>query len=256
MRVDEFGASADHLAELTTDDLAGLLVTPAHQFPTGVTMHPSRRHALTTWARANDRLIIEDDYDGEFRYDRQPIGALQGTAPDHVVYVGTASKTLAPGVRLGWMVLPGRLVEPLCDTKMFVDLAAPATTQLTLADLITSHDYDRHVRTMRLRYRRRRDLLVETLDQVEPQLVTGIAAGLQAAVRLPAGGPSEEDVIAAAAAEGLVLEGLRRHWHDERDARPGLLIGFSRPSERAYPAAVALLARVLRRSLGSPRRGS
>jgi GntR family transcriptional regulator/MocR family aminotransferase len=252
--VDGFGAAADHLADLTSDDLAGVLVTPAHQFPTGVTMHPSRRHALATWARSNDRLIIEDDYDGEFRYDRQPIGALQGMAPDHVVYVGTVSKTLAPGLRLGWMVLPDRLVEAVAETKTCIDLAAPTTTQLTLAELITSHDYDRHVRTMRLRYRRRRDLLVETLDQVEPQLVTGVAAGLQAAVELPSGGPSEADVVAAAAAEGLDLEGLRHHWHDERDARAGLLIGFSRPSERAYPAAIALLSRVLRRTLPTSRR--
>src|SRR4051812_14543916 len=239
--VDGHGARADLLPAMTTDDLAGVLVTPAHQYPTGVTLHPSRRHALTAWARTNDRLIVEDDYDGEFRYDRQPIGALQGMAPDSVVYVGTASKTLAPGVRLGWMVLPNRLIEPLVDTKTYIDLAAPTLTQLTLAELITSHDYDRHVRTMRLRYRRRRDLLVEALDRVEPGLVTGVAAGLQALVRLPEAGPSEEAVIAAAAAEGLVLEGLGLHRHDsERLTDPALGIGFSKPSERAYPAAGAL----------------
>jgi GntR family transcriptional regulator / MocR family aminotransferase len=255
LAVDDRGVRVDRLPEITTDDLAGVLVTPAHQYPTGVTMHPSRRHALTAWARAEDRLIVEDDYDGEFRYDRQPIGALQGTAPDHVVYVGTASKTLAPGVRLGWMVLPDRLIEPLIDTKKHVDLAAPVIAQLTLAELITSHEYDRHVRTMRLRYRRRRDLLVETLDRVEPGLVTGVAAGLQALVRLPVGGPSEEAVIAAAAAEGLVLEGLGPHRHDaDRRADPALVIGFSKPSERAYPATIALLARVLRRTLNRAER--
>jgi GntR family transcriptional regulator/MocR family aminotransferase len=242
--VDERGACTDRLA-----DADAVVVTPAHQYPTGVTMHPVRRQALTAWARAHNGLILEDDYDGEYRYERQPIGALQGTAPDQVVYLGTASKTLAPGLRLGWMVLPDRLVDPLIEVKLDVDLAAPTIAQLTLAELIDSHGYDRHIRTMRLRYRRRRDLLIAALERIGPDLVAGVPAGLQAAVRLPAGGPSEDEVIAAAAAEGLALEGLHAHWHDDQEHPPGLLIGFSRPSERAYPAAVALLARVLGRML-------
>jgi GntR family transcriptional regulator/MocR family aminotransferase len=242
--VDERGACTDRLA-----DADAVVVTPAHQYPTGVTMHPVRRQALTAWARAHNGLILEDDYDGEYRYERQPIGALQGTAPDQVVYLGTASKTLAPGLRLGWMVLPDRLVDPLIEVKLDVDLAAPTIAQLTLAELIDSHGYDRHIRTMRLRYRRRRDLLIAALERIGPDLVAGVPAGLQAAVRLPARGPSEDEVIAAAAAEGLALEGLHAHWHDDQEHPPGLLIGFSRPSERAYPAAVALLARVLGRML-------
>jgi GntR family transcriptional regulator/MocR family aminotransferase len=240
--VDELGVRTDRLAEADA-----VVVTPAHQYPTGVTMHPSRRQTLTAWARAGGGLILEDDYDGEFRYDRQPIGALQGTAPDQVVYLGTASKTLAPGVRLGWMVLPDRLVDPLIEVKLCTDLAAPTITQLALAEMINSHAYDRHIRTMRLRYRRRRDLLIAALDRIGPDLVAGVPAGLQAAVRLPVGGLSEDDVIAAAAAEGLAVEGIRAHWHGDQEHPPGLLIGFSKPSERAYPAAVALLARVLRR---------
>ncbi len=93
--------------------VVAVVVTPAHQYPSGVTLHPARRHALTAWARAAGGLVIEDDYDGEFRYDRQPVGAVQGMAPDQVVYIGTAAKTLGPGLRLAWMVLPDNLIQPV-----------------------------------------------------------------------------------------------------------------------------------------------
>lgn len=247
--VDERGADIERLAELGADAPSAVVVTPAHQYPTGVTLHPSRRHALATWARTSGGLIVEDDYDGEFRYERQPIGALQGRAPDHVVYLGTASKTLAPGLRLGWMVLPHRLIEPLTEIKLHTDLAAPTLTQLALAELITSHAYDRHIRTMRLRYRRRRDHLISALETIGPDLVSGVAAGLQALVRLPLTAPAEEQIVAAAAAEGLALEGLSRHWHGGSAPSPALLIGFAKASDAAYPAAVSLLVRILRRML-------
>jgi GntR family transcriptional regulator/MocR family aminotransferase len=243
--VDERGADIDELGAAAP---SAVVVTPAHQYPTGVTMHPTRRHALTTWARSSGAVIVEDDYDGEFRYERQPIGALQGTAPDQVVYLGTASKTLAPGLRLGWMVLPHRLVDPLREVKVRADLSAPTITQLTLAEMITSHRYDRHIRTMRLQYRRRRDQLLEALNAIAPDLLTGIAAGMQAAVQLPLGGPSEQDVVTEAAAAGLALEGWSRHWHGTAPV-PGLLIGFSKPGAAAYPAALSLLTQVLRRTL-------
>jgi GntR family transcriptional regulator / MocR family aminotransferase len=242
--VDDQGARPDCLS-----DAAAAVVTPAHQYPTGVTMHPSRRKAFTSWARTTGSLLVEDDYDGEFRYDRQPIGALQGTAADHVVYLGTASKTLGPGLRLGWMVLPPQLVAPVVTAKQNTTLGTDAIAQLTLAELITSHGYDRHIRTMRLRYRRRRDQLITALEQIGPHLITGVPAGLQALVRLPADGPTEDELVALAAAEGLALQGLGQHWHSPRPDEQGLIIGFSGPSERAYPAAVALLARVLRRAL-------
>jgi GntR family transcriptional regulator / MocR family aminotransferase len=245
MRVDERGAD-----DADIGDADAAVLTPAHQYPTGVTMHPSRRRAFTTWARTGNGLIVEDDYDGEFRYDRQPIGALQGTAADHVVYIGTASKTLGPGLRLGWMVLPDRLVPPVMAAKQYTDLSTDAIAQLTLAELISSHGYDRHIRTMRLRYRRRRDLLINALERVRPQLVTGISAGLQALVRLPEDGPNEGELVRLAASEGLWLEGLGPHWHGDRPYEQGLIIGFSRPSEGAYPAAVSLLVRVLRRAFG------
>jgi len=244
MPVDERGPDPNGLS-----DVAAAVVTPAHQYPTGVTMHPSRRQAFTSWARTSGGLIIEDDYDGEFRYDRQPIGALQGTAADHVVYIGTASKTLGPGLRLGWMALPPRLIASVVTAKQNADMGTDTIAQLTLAELITSHGYDRHIRTMRLRYRRRRDLLITALEQVHPHLIIGIPAGLQTLVRLPTAGPTEDELIALAAAEGLALAGLGEHWHGKRGDQQGLIIGFCRPSERAYPAAVALLARVLHRAL-------
>jgi GntR family transcriptional regulator / MocR family aminotransferase len=244
MPVDEHGTDPNGLREA-----AAALVTPAHQYPTGVTMHPSRRQAFTSWARTTGGLIIEDDYDGEFRYDRQPIGALQGTAADHVVYIGTASKTLGPGLRLGWMVLPPRLLASVVAAKQNADMGTDTIAQLTLAEFINSHGYDRHIRTMRMRYRRRRDLLITALEQIHPHLIIGIPAGLQTLIRLPTSGPTEDELVALAAAEGLALAGLGPHWHRRHPARQGLIIGFCRPSERAYPAAVALLARVLHRAL-------
>jgi GntR family transcriptional regulator/MocR family aminotransferase len=213
-------------------------------------MHGARRRAFTTWARRTGGIIAEDDYDGEFRYDRQPIGALQGTAADHVVYIGSASKTLGPGLRLGWMVLPDRLVPSIIDAKQYSALSTDALAQLTLAEFITSHAYDRHIRTMRLRYRRRRDLLNEVLEQVGLRQIAGVAAGLQTLVEIPPDGPSEEELVRLAADEGLAIDGAAIHWHGKQTQKPALLIGFAHPSEQAYPAALALLGRVLHRALG------
>ncbi len=242
--VDTLGACVDELGEAET-----AVVTPAHQYPTGVTMHATRRRAFTSWARRTGGLVVEDDYDGEFRYDRQPIGALQGTASDHVVYVGSASKTLGPGLRLGWMVLPDRLVGPVVEAKLYSALSTDALAQLTFADFVSSHAYDRHIRTMRLRYRRRRDLLHAVLEQVGLQPAGGASAGLQSLVSLPPDGPSEAELIKLAGEEGLALEGSSRHWHDDHPRAAALIIGFAHPSEQAYPAALALLGRVLARAL-------
>ncbi|WP_327290850.1 MocR-like pyridoxine biosynthesis transcription factor PdxR [Streptomyces sp. NBC_01198] len=244
--VDERGAGAD------LPELDAVVLTPAHQYPTGVPLHPARRHALTAWARASGGILVEDDYDGEFRYDRQPVGALQGTAPDQVVYLGTASKTLGPALRLGWMVLPPRLVRPVAEAKLYSDYHTGAVGQLTLAELIAEHGYDRHVRAARLRYRRRRDLLVERLagPAGRPGVeVRGIAAGLQALVSLPAEGPDEAAALRLAAAEGLAVGALGGHWHtpDGAAGRPqGLIVGYATPGEGGYPAALAALTRVLR----------
>ncbi|WP_329178478.1 MocR-like pyridoxine biosynthesis transcription factor PdxR [Streptomyces sp. NBC_01477] len=248
--VDERGAGAD------LPRMDAVVVTPAHQYPTGVTLHPARRHALTAWAREAGGVVVEDDYDGEFRYDRQPVGALQGTAPDQVVYVGTASKTLGPALRLGWMVLPPQLVRPVTEAKLYSDYHTGAIGQLTLAELIADHAYDRHVRAARLRYRRRRDLLVARLTGAagRPGVgVRGVAAGLHALVSLPQDGLDEAEALRRAAAEGLAVGTLGEHWHTaEGTARPapgrpqGLIVGYGTPGEGGYPAALAALTRVLR----------
>ncbi|MFI5799644.1 PLP-dependent aminotransferase family protein [Streptomyces sp. NPDC051677] len=233
--VDERGVRVGELG-----DVAAVVVTPAHQYPTGVTLHPGRRRALTEWARARGGLIVEDDYDGEFRYDRQPVGALQGMAPGQVVYLGTASKTLGPALRLGWMVLPPHLVDAVADAKLHSDHHTETIGQLALAELIDSHAYDRHVRACRLRYRRRRDLLLDRLGARRG--VRGIAAGLHALVEVG----DEAEVLARADATGLAVGRLSEHWHEPSGDRPqGLVIGYGTPRERVYPEALEALARVL-----------
>ncbi|MEU6550728.1 PLP-dependent aminotransferase family protein [Streptomyces sp. NPDC046915] len=234
VRVDERGVCAQDLGEESA-----VIVTPAHQYPTGVTLHPERRRALTDWARARGGLIVEDDYDGEFRYDRQPVGALQGMAPGRVVYLGTASKTLGPALRLGWMVLPPHLVDQVADAKLHSDHHTETIGQLALAELIDSHAYDRHVRACRLRYRRRRDQL---LDRLGGRRVRGIAAGLHALVEVA----DEAETLSRAEAEGLAVGHLGGHWHSPGEGRPqGLVIGYGTPRERAYPEALEVLAKVL-----------
>ncbi|MFF1306856.1 PLP-dependent aminotransferase family protein [Streptomyces sp. NPDC058307] len=232
--VDERGVEVDALG-----DPAAVVVTPAHQYPTGVTLHPSRRRALTDWAHARGALVVEDDYDGEFRYDRQPVGALQGMAPGQVVYLGTASKTLGPALRLGWMVLPPHLVGLVADAKLHSDHSTETLGQLALAELIRTHAYDGHVRACRLRYRRRRDRLVERLGA--RWRVRGIAAGLHALVEVG----DEAAVLERAAAEGLAVGSLREHWHAAGPGREGLVVGYGTPREGAYPKALEALVRAL-----------
>ncbi|SCG58306.1 MocR-like pyridoxine biosynthesis transcription factor PdxR [Micromonospora inositola] len=241
--VDDRGARTELLGAGELADVAAAVVTPAHQYPSGVTLHPARRHALTGWARDAGALVVEDDYDGEFRYDRQPVGAVQGTAPEQVAYVGTAAKTLGPALRLAWLVLPARLVEPVVEAKRHLDVQTEVVGQLALADLIDSHGYDRQVRTVRRHYRQRRDLL---LDRLGGRLAGGVSAGLHAVVPLPRGGPTEAEVLARAAARGLALAGLDPHGHHPGGHPPGLVVGYATPPSYAYPAALEALTEVLR----------
>jgi GntR family transcriptional regulator/MocR family aminotransferase len=215
-------------------DVAAVHLTPAHQFPLGGTLAPERRSAFVAWAREHGTLVIEDDYDGEFRYDRQPAGALQGLDPEHVVYAGTASKTLAPALRLGWLVLPDRLLEPVLGAKLG---ETPALEQLALAELLAGGGYDRHVRRMRQRYRKRRDALLARLGD---RRTLGIAAGLHVVVEVD----SEEDAVARAASESLELEPLGPYWHRERGFA-GLVVGYAAPPEHAFGAALAVLVGAL-----------
>ncbi|WP_189107810.1 MocR-like pyridoxine biosynthesis transcription factor PdxR [Streptomyces camponoticapitis] len=223
-----------------------VLMTPAHQFPTGAALHPDRRAAVVDWARRAGGLILEDDYDGEFRYDRQPVGALQGLDPERVVYMGTASKSLAPGLRLAWMVLPEALVGEVIRAKGDLMAVPSAMDQLTLAEFISSGAYDRHVRSMRVRYRRRRDQLVERIAEHSPESrVTGIAAGLHAVVELPPG-TDERITIEAAAREGLAVEGLSVYRHPSvPPGRDALVVGYGAPTDSAWAGALDALCRVL-----------
>ncbi|MDX2541211.1 PLP-dependent aminotransferase family protein [Streptomyces sp. WI04-05B] len=230
-----------------------VLLTPAHQFPTGGPLHPERRAAVIDWARARGGLILEDDYDGEFRYDRRPVGAIQGLDPERVIHLGSVSKSLSPALRLGWMVLPERYVEPVLALKGEREGWTSALDQLALADFLGSGSYDRHVRRMRQRYRRRRDRLVAALATHAPHVeVTGVAAGLHAVLRLPPG--TERSTVKAAAWRGIALDGLAEFRHPqfperEREqgsiAPDGLVVGYAAPSEHAYGAALEALCEAL-----------
>ena len=230
-------------ADLESVEVAAIVVTPAHQFPTGAVLTPARRAELVAWAAARPgRLIIEDDYDAEFRYDRLGVGAVQGLDPARVVHVGTASKTFAPGIRLGWMSVPTDLLDAVTAAKAIADSGSPALEQLALADLLASGEYDRHIARARQVYRHRRDALVAALGRWLPALpVEGIAAGLHVLVRLPAG--SDDVAIAAAAAEhGIGVKPLSPMALDgDRRAR-GLVLGYGRLSPDGIEASVRALA--------------
>ncbi|MEV0169841.1 PLP-dependent aminotransferase family protein [Streptomyces sp. NPDC050803] len=242
--LDEDGARVDRLARERA-----VLLTPAHQFPTGGPLHATRRAAVIEWARTRDGVIVEDDYDGEFRYDRKPVGALQALDPERVIHIGSVSKSLSPAVRLGWMVLPERYVDGVLAAKGEREAWASVLDQLCLADFVARGSYDRHVRRMRQRYRGRRDRLVAALAAQAPHIeVTGIAAGLHAVLRLPPG--TEEATLARAGRQGVALEGLAgfRHPEDTNTATPapdGLVVGYATPSEHAYAAALSALCAVL-----------
>jgi GntR family transcriptional regulator/MocR family aminotransferase len=221
-----------------------LVLTPSHQWPTGGVLPAPARAAVIRWAAAHDALVIEDDYDAEYRYDRAAVGAMQGLAPDRVAYVGSASKTLAPGLRLGWMVLPHRLVGPVVQAKLLADRGSPAIDQLTFADFLGGGEFDRHLRRMRPLYRRRRDVLLAALARDLPQLrPVGVAAGQHLLAWLPAG-LSEAAVEEAALARGLAVFGVGRYRIDPA-GEPGLLFGYGSLSERAICEGVALLAAAL-----------
>jgi len=231
------------------DSAAAALLTPAHQYPLGVALAPQRRRDAIEWAASGGRFLVEDDYDGEFRYDRQAVGALQALAPEQVVYAGTASKSLVPGLRLGWLVLPDQLVDDVVAIKAETGQLSSSLDQLTLAELIMSGGYDRQVRRARLAYRQRRDRLVSALSRQVPEVtVSGIAAGLHAVVRLPPG-VSEAGVIERAAARGLALTGLAECRAGDEDLGPALTVGYATPPAHAFSMAIARLCAVLRDSM-------
>ena len=230
-------------AELPGDDLDAVLLTPAHQFPLGTALE--HRAAFVRWTRARGAVLVEDDYDGEFRYDRRPLGAMQALDPDHVVYGGTASKALAPAVGLAWLVPPEHLVAPVVAALNRIGARPAALNQIVLAEFLTSGRYDRHVRRSRLAYRRRRDRLVAALGDLR---VHGLPAGLHAVVDLPEG-RTEEEAVAEARRRGLAVQGLGAYAFAP-DHAPALVVGYATPPAHGFTTAVARLVATLSRSDG------
>jgi len=244
--VDEGGLRVDLLDEA---GVAGVLVTPAHQYPTGRVLSPERRAALLTWADRRGGLIVEDDYDAEYRYDREPIGALQGLRPDRVIYAGSASKVLAPGLRLGWLVAPSELATRLAATKKSIDQGSPAIDQLAFADFIARGELDRHLRRMRPIYRRRRDVLLAALARHLPELrPVGAAAGLHILAWLPPD-LDPEAIVGAAAAAGIGIGSLAPGAAVGTTAMPGtpggLVFGYGIIRERGIDDGLTRLAAVM-----------
>ena len=239
--VGDDGVRADEVAELDADVL---VLTPSHQWPTGGVLSPEARAAVLAWAQRRGATVLEDDYDAEYRYDRAPVGAMQGLDPDRVAYAGTASKTLAPGFRLGWLVLPRELVEPFAEAKLLADRGSPILDQLTFADFLSRGEFDRHLRRMRPVYRSRRDALLAALAQHLPELVpAGIAAGLHLVAWLP-GDLDEETVIAAAAGEGVAVASVSPYRLSPA-SRGGLIFGYSNLTEREIADGITRLARAI-----------
>jgi GntR family transcriptional regulator/MocR family aminotransferase len=233
------------VAALSRARLAAVVVTPAHQFPTGVVLSARRRTALLAWARHTGGLVVEDDYDAEFRYDRDPVGCLQGVAPDAVALVGSVSKALAPGLRLGWLAGPSALAAELAEAKSAADHGGPVLEQLAFAELLAGGGYDRHLRTVRRLYRERRDVAVAALAEHLPDAtVTGVAAGMHLLVTLPAG---VDDVALAgrATAQGLGAVALSAN-RLRPGGPPGLAIGYAALPPERLRAAIATLGAMAR----------
>jgi GntR family transcriptional regulator/MocR family aminotransferase len=224
-------------------DVGAVVLSPDHQFPLGVALGAARRRALVEWAMSGDRLVIEHDYDGHFRYDRPPAGTLQALAPDHVAYVGSASALLVPTLRLGWLVVPSRLVVPLAGQAAVNGIAPPRLSQFALAELIERGYLDRHLRKARAVYKRRREALVESLGRELPDIVVGgVAAGLFVPVSLPPG-VDEGALLTALSRRGVAVDGFARNSIASRAT--GLALGFAAAPEPTLRQAVGELANAL-----------
>jgi GntR family transcriptional regulator/MocR family aminotransferase len=240
--VDDRGVDVD---QLEASGAGAVVLTPAHQSPTGALLAPERRQALLAWAADHDATIVEDDYDAEFRYDREPVGTLQGLAPERVATLGSVSKSLAPGLRLGWVVSPPRLVEAIVDEKRIEDRSSPVLDQLALAALIESGRYDRHLRRMRGVYAGRREALMGALAKHAPGLeLRGLAAGFHVLVLLP-DGVTEDEVVTAARERSVGVYGLRDNTFGEPRWPPALVMGFGNLGEGAIEKGIASIAELL-----------
>jgi len=235
--VDEHGMRVDALA---ASEASAVVVTAARQFPIGAVLARERRAALVEWAESEERLIIEDDYDGEYRYDRNALGALQGLAPERTVYIGSASKRLLPGMRLGWLLTPSWLAWQLISAKAVEDAGSEVISQLALGDFIARGELDRHVRRMRINYQQRRDVLLGALARWLPEATHGDdPAGLHELVSLPSD-VSETALARAAAARGVGIVRLSEHRFAS-EGQPGVLLGYGNLSAPAVEQGVRLL---------------
>jgi GntR family transcriptional regulator/MocR family aminotransferase len=242
VRVDERGVQVDALAATSA---RAVVLTPAHQSPTGVVLASDRRQALVEWANSRDATIIEDDYDSEFRYDREPVGALQGLAPNRVALIGTVSKSLAPGLRLGWVVCPAPLLEAITEEKGRDDRGCPGLEQLALATMIESGRFDKHLRRMRAVYSGRRRTLINSLAEHAPAVaLQGLAAGIHLVARLPSGA-DELAVVAAARERSVGLYPMSRYRADGQTTPPQLALGFGALSETAIRRGIASVGDLL-----------
>ena len=241
--VDDEGIDVAALAESKAE---AVIVTPAHQSPTGVVLSARRRRALVNWTRRYGNYVIEDDYDSEFRYDTEPVGVLQGLEPDRVVMIGTASKALAPAVRLGWVLAPPALTDAIAEAKLMSDRGSSMLDQLTLAVLLESGRYDRHLRRMRRVYAARRAALTAALAEHAPAVrVTGLAAGFHAVAHLPATA-DELGVVAAARERHVGLYPMAEFRSvPSVSAPPSLVMGFGNVGERAIGPGIAAIADLL-----------
>lgn len=231
------------VSALAASDARAVLVTPAHQYPTGVVLSPERRRELIAWAQGRERLIIEDDYDAEYRYDRRPVRAVQPLDPEAVAYTASLSKTLAPALRLGWLVPPARLRARLVELRWATDLGSPALPQLTLAHLLRNGALERHLRTMRTRHRARRDAAMTTIREHLPGLrVVGIAAGLHLVLDLP-DDLNDEQIAAHARAAGVIVQPLSRHRTSP--GAPGLIINYAAHHPARLDTAIRALSSVI-----------
>ena len=245
--VDEQGLQVSALAGC---DLRAALLTPAHQFPTGVVLAPQRRRELLDWAVAADAVIIEDDYDAEYRYDRAPVPAMAATAPGQVAYAGTTSKTLAPGMRLGWLVPPARLHADLVVAKHAADLGSPVLPQLVLARLIATGELERHIRGVRKRQRSRRGALLGALRSQLPQArVQGVPAGLHLLITFPALNLDDTGLAERIHQAGVLVHPLS--WHRQRPGPPGLVLGYAAHTPNQLREAARRIARAVRAQRGA-----
>ncbi|MET4164773.1 MULTISPECIES: PLP-dependent aminotransferase family protein [Gordonia] len=245
VRIDSDGMVID---ELEHTGAAAVLLTPSHQFPTGVALSPARRMQVVDWARRTGAVIVEDDYDGEFRYDREPVGALQALGPDVVIHTGSLSKSLSPAVRAGWLAAPAHLVEPILGGKGFREADASIVDQLTLAELIGSGAYDRHIRRSRQAYRTRRDALVTALAGVGLE-VPGVAAGLHALI--PVAHAEEGAIVHRAYERGVAVTGQSLFRHPDADPLPtgGIGVGFGTPAASTFSSDLRALTGLLADSI-------